>query len=529
MISKVEIINNPYVHKVKILINGNAPSAFSPLDKFMNEPFLYWCERIFPELEKELNGGKFTLYFESRKEEIRILEKISRKYNGCTQFSSREILRNTPLIERMASLSRLLKDHRISSYHHTVKRALFIIPDEERMLQSEIAGLNIENRYCKIESEAISISDYLGKMPSADIPFLVCRSDTAQKYLEKNVITGGYMILLSDHSGFEQIYKGIPVFYSTRDDFFDVVFECFVLGPLADIFYECITSLPEDIQTRFKEEIEILESTSLRIIIKPESDTVEMGTSIPIKMESDMPGYKIDEKELEYTYSEKGVIRCNGMRVEGLKPGNSILYVYRKGEKDPCARVPFKVIERNRVTELTIEDQAIMLGEGDRMMLNWNFNPPNADNLSKITWSSDDSSVVKVDQKGQIQAVNAGDAFVRILCEQVSAKTLVHVLPHIRDIEISQNEMELCPGDSIDIPAKTIPSVTIEGGLKMAVMDVRVANAVNGKLTAFAIGDTVLVVQDKKEQIRKEISIHVISEKKRNKKKKKGLLSVFFG
>ena len=34
MTANVEIINNPYAHKMKILINGNPPSAFSMLDKF---------------------------------------------------------------------------------------------------------------------------------------------------------------------------------------------------------------------------------------------------------------------------------------------------------------------------------------------------------------------------------------------------------------------------------------------------------------------------------------------------------------
>ena len=61
MTANVEIINNPYAHKMKILINGNPPSAFSMLDKFLDEPFLYWCDRIFPEIQRELNGGSFTV------------------------------------------------------------------------------------------------------------------------------------------------------------------------------------------------------------------------------------------------------------------------------------------------------------------------------------------------------------------------------------------------------------------------------------------------------------------------------------
>ena len=172
MISRVEIINNPYIRKMRILINGEAPSAFGPLDKFFNEPFLYWCDRIFPELEKELNGGRFTLHFESRIEEIRILEKISQQYPICTQFSYREILRNTPLIDRMAFLNQLLKNQIPESYA-IVKKVLFIVPDGEQKIFEEIKELKIENCYCRIENKC----RYL----FSDMPTAKCRFVPSEK------------------------------------------------------------------------------------------------------------------------------------------------------------------------------------------------------------------------------------------------------------------------------------------------------------------------------------------------------------
>ena len=533
MITKVEIYYNPYAHKVRILIDEKAPSAYSPLDKFLNEPFLYWYDRLFTELEKELNGGRYTLFFESGREELKVMEKLALAHPLCKQYTSKEILRNTPLIKRMASLSKLIKENGITGFRHYTRKALFILPEGEKQLEAEIREINIENRYCKIESSPVFLSSAAGKLPSAGIYFLVCRQGQEKQLIDRGVISSGFVIVLSDHTGFERAYKGFPVFYTTRDDFFDTVFECFILGPLCEVFTECIGSLHENVRTRFRNDLEVLQSTSARITAKPESSTIEKGQSVSIRYESDIPGFRIKDSDLEFSYREKGILRCNGLRVEGLKAGSTIMYVYLKGEKDPCTSVSFKVIERNRVTELTIEDKSVIIGEGDSYTLSWNYNPPDADNLSELKWDSENTAVLTVDGRGRVKALREGESMVRITCGRISDKTLVHVLPHIKDIEVGHTEIVLYPGSSVEVIAKTVPEITIEGGLKMAVMNARIANAVNGKLDAYATGETTLVIQDKSERIRKEIPVCVVSEKQYNKKHKtgtkKGFLSGLLG
>lgn len=535
MTANVEIINNPYAHKMKILINGNPPSAFSMLDKFLDEPFLYWCDRIFPEIQRELNGGSFTVFFESRQEEIAVLEKIAGRYPGCTQFSSRPCLRSTPLTERMSALSRLFKNRNISAFRYISRSALFILTDSEKQLQIEISDLSIENRYCKIQCSYTEYSEYCKHPKAADVVFLVGAPEDKEKLAKLETGGSRFMLLVGKRTGFEEMLGGTPVFQSTSEEFFDSVFNCFILGPLAEMFRECIATLPESVHRQLEKELELIQSTSLRVLAKAESGTIECGNSVSLTFESDMPGYKIDTRDLEFGYSEKGIIRCSGIRVEGLKAGKSTLYVYQKGEKDPCTSIDFQVIQRNRVTQLTIEDQNVILGEGDRQSLAWGFNPPDADNLSKIQWSSDDPSVLTVDQTGNIKAGKTGNTYIRLMCENVSTKTLIHVLPYMQDIQVECDTLTLCPSMAVEVPVHTVPEVTIEGGFTMGILDARIANAVNGKVTGFAVGSTTLVVQDKTGRLRKEIPVHVVSEKayrKMNKnsgEKKRGLLASLFG
>lgn len=98
---------------------------------------------------------------------------------------------------------------------------------------------------------------------------------------------------------------GTPVFQSTSEEFFDSVFNCFILGPLVEMFRECIATLPESVHRQLEKELELIQSTSLRVLAKAESGTIECGNSVSLTFESDMPGYKIDTRDLEFGYSEK--------------------------------------------------------------------------------------------------------------------------------------------------------------------------------------------------------------------------------
>lgn len=66
----VELINNPYTQRLQILINGESVSVYSNLEKYMDEPFTYWCDRILQTIYEECNYGDFRLHFSSREEEL---------------------------------------------------------------------------------------------------------------------------------------------------------------------------------------------------------------------------------------------------------------------------------------------------------------------------------------------------------------------------------------------------------------------------------------------------------------------------
>ena len=150
MYSKVELINNPYEQRLRILINGEAVSVYSNLEKYMDEPFFYWCDKILQSLYEECNNGEFSLHFSSRSEEMKVMEKLAQRFPYCGQYSSSPLIRKTPLTQRLKELNTLVKKSRSSGYRTFKKEALFIIPESLEAFRDDLEDLEVKNTYCCI-------------------------------------------------------------------------------------------------------------------------------------------------------------------------------------------------------------------------------------------------------------------------------------------------------------------------------------------------------------------------------------------
>ena len=76
--------------------------------------------------------------------------------------------------------------------------------------------------------------------------------------------------------------------------------------------------------------------------------------------------------------------------------------------------------------------------EGDSQTLIATVYPDNATNR-KVTWTSSNSSIVKVDQNGKVTAIKAGTAFVTVTTEDggktANCDITVETKPNVEDPE----------------------------------------------------------------------------------------------
>ncbi len=542
MVTRVELINNPYKQQLRILMNGEAVSVYSNLEKFMDEPFSYWCDRILEAVYEECNGGSFSLHFCSRGEELRVMEKLARACPHCVQYSSSPLTRPATLLDRIKGLNQLVRGVRESGYRRFRKRILFVIPDTLRRLEKDLAELEVRNSFCQVESGVLYYQDYGRKKTEADLVILISDQPGILQLARRMNLEQGFGIALGGGSGFQEKAGGLFLYESREQELFETIFECLLLSPLLEMFRACIDTMSAEVKSQHGEELEELLSIELKILPQPESTTIEAGRSSRIRFRTDMEGYEAKSVQFHFSYSEKGIIRCNGLLVEGLKPGKATLYIYKEGEQSPCASVAYSVIQRNRIEELRLEEDSLVIGEGDFVRLSVSYLPVDADNADTIEWSSDQESVAKVDGSGGVRGIARGSCTIRCFAEQVSASCRCTVKPHLQTISVEEQELEMIYGQERELKINLKPENCIDDKIVVSSMNMQIVNVVGRTLKAIGTGQTRIVIQNSQETVRREIAVTVLTEKEyknRQKQKekaagnqagkKKGLLSKLFG
>lgn len=542
MATKVELINNPYRQQLRILINGAAVSVYSNLEKFMDEPFLYWCDRILDAIYEECNGGDFSLHFCSREEELRVMERLARDCPHCVQYSAGPLMRPASLLDRIKGLNQLVRGVRESGYRRFRKNIIFVIPDALRRLERDLAELEVRNSFCQVDSSVVYCQDYGRRKTDADTVVLISDQPGIRNLAGRLNLEEGFGITVGTETRFREKAAGLFLYESTEQKLFDTIFECLLLSPLLEMFRACIDTMSADVKNQCGEKLEELQSIELKVIPQPENTTIEAGRSSRIRFQSDMEGYGIKNTQLHFSYSEKGIIRCNGLLVEGLRPGKATLYIHKEGEQSPCASVAYCVILRNRIEELRLEEDSLVIGEGDFVRLNVSYLPVDADNAGAIEWESDQETIAKVDSRGGVRGIARGRCTIRCFAEQVSASCPCIVKPHLQSISVEEEELEMIYGQEKEIKINLKPENCIDDNVVISSMDMKTVNVVGRTLKAIGTGQTRVVIQNSQETVRKEITVTVLTEKEyRNrrkhrergagnqKEKKKGLLSKLFG
>lgn len=147
------------------------------------------------------------------------------------------------------------------------------------------------------------------------------------------------------------------------------------------------------------------------------------------------------------------------------------------------------------VSGLTVEPTSLQLGVGKTSKLTATVTPSDATDKGVI-WSSSNSRVVTVDEKGRIRGVKVGTA--TITCEAADgsgaeAYCEVEVCYEITDINLNTEYLDMVVGDSATLSATVSPK-NATYGVHWESKDPTVAlvNRTTGKVTAVKAGDTII-------------------------------------
>ena len=151
-----------------------------------------------------------------------------------------------------------------------------------------------------------------------------------------------------------------------------------------------------------------------------------------------------------------------------------------------CVSIPVSAVVLNKTS--------LSLAKGSSETLTATVSPRDATD-NTVKWSSDNPSVVTVDQNGQVTAVNAGNAVITASAGDVSATCEVSVFIPVTSITLSSTDLTLLVGQTAVLEATVLPEDATDKNVTWWSSYPDVATVEGGRITALGFGQTVVVAQ----------------------------------
>lgn len=523
MSSYVEICFNPYSSTMQILINGNSPSEYSSLIQYMNEPLYKWCEHLFDLLYNEIND-KYALLFIGRKFDADILRSLALENEYCTSFTHRDFMIDTSLQKRMILLNNILKQYKSDICKFRIDTD-FIIEDSNYC--GYVKEIEIKNRFCFVKKYIKSISEYNHSNKSAEHLFVICTDFNVLNKISAKAKCS-FALKVGEKTEIKGFKNNVCFIEFKKDEFFDIIFECFFFAPLCEAFVKCILLLDNDRNVAFSDGFRILMATTP--LVKVEfPDKVELHRSTPIKIYTEP--LTAEPPEITFEYDRSGIINCNNQRVEGLKEGTVNVLIYEKGSKRPFALKQIKVIKRNRITSLLLSDKEMIMGEHDRKLLTVTYFPENADNADTIEWLSTDTSIATISKDGKVHALSVGKCQLICTAENVSSRMNLEIKPYLKDLILEKfvdsQTIEITLDDDIDLSIEPVPRDAIDRDYTISSSNTMIINVVGTKLHPVSLGEADITIVNTSGSIKKYIKLAVVKKVILKDSKKRSFWNIF--
>lgn len=516
MASLVEIQYDPYKPNVSILLNGKRPSEYSRLIQYSDEDLWKWADEILDVIYDELNDD-YQLIFVGTDFDAAILKKHCENNPHCIGFRKRDFEVSAPLQSRMKRLNQLIKQSGLTSYHKTVVDACFYVPPAFRFLLEDILELDVNNLFCSVRVQTLGSKLAYEESPTSALFLLAENYEHGCECLKKiRTEKPAYILIIDGGSGVFQATARGWFLRTSQENFFETLFECLLQLPLTTAFRDCVQSIHKG--GRIAHELDRISST-VPIVTVTVGNEVEVGKSI--KLDFSVEPENAPLPELLCKMQNPETASCNGFNVYGLKEGTSILEVYRQGSGKPFFTKEIRSIKRNRITNLILSEDHLLLGIGDRKSLALDYFPTDADNTATISWKSSNAAVLFVDQNGCVTATGEGQCRIICTAENVSAQCICTVKPYMKELTLpdaSEDTLRMKPMQVLRLNYEYEPKDCIDQKLSMSSSDCDIVNVVNETLYAKKSGYARVTITNASGRISRTLSVSVVEDEKPKQK-----------
>ena len=257
--------------------------------------------------------------------------------------------------------------------------------------------------------------------------------------------------------------------------------------------------------------------------IKVIPDRTEIDDGLSGKVEVEILPENASIKKVEWKVSSDKILGIDqSARYLAKSPGTVTITAISRdnGLSDSCE---LKVKEV-QATGMIMQEKA-EVGVGETLPISWRMEPSNATN-KKGSWTSSNTSIVKVNDKGEITGIKTGKAIItRKSVLGYVKKCEVTVTNYVQEIWLDEHYLTIQKGKTLTSSVDIIPK-NANKEIKWRTKDNTIISIdKNGKITAKKIGDTEMIVYDQKTGAYDTCFVKVVkkvkAKKKTTKKKKK--------
>ncbi|MDE6433790.1 MAG: Ig-like domain-containing protein [Lachnospiraceae bacterium] len=199
---------------------------------------------------------------------------------------------------------------------------------------------------------------------------------------------------------------------------------------------------------------------------------------------------KIDDSKVEVKIEEgsgKSAISSDDIVIAGdtiVSSPNKDIKLYSSTPKDENGN---ELTEKRLVTKITLDSTNKTLKVGDKVALKATVQPSNASD-SSVVWTSSNTKVATVDQKGNVTGAAPGTAVITVKAKDASGKyatcnvTVVQSEPeevHVEKIKITGATKKVAPGKKITLKAVVYPENATNKAVKWTVSNQKYASVNN--------------------------------------------------
>lgn len=163
--------------------------------------------------------------------------------------------------------------------------------------------------------------------------------------------------------------------------------------------------------------------------ISKTKQTAYVGQKITLKING-------TKQKVVWKTSNKKIATVNGSGDVVLKKKGSVTITATVAKKSYKCKITVK--NAVRVNSFSLGYNSLRIKEGEFQNINYYLSPSNATN-KKITWSSSDSSVAKVDADGNVFGISPGNAIITAICDGKKAICTVNVARYFNEITAAKS------------------------------------------------------------------------------------------